>query len=302
MKKYLSLFLILVVCIESAAAFPISSYNVEIEVYGDGVAKVVNTLVFDSTKSGNSITIPAYGPESVIVYNDEGEVKFANIENNIIIQPNIQTKEYEIKIQYLTNKLTSKEGDDWVVKYNLPSRNVLKFDEAKDVRLIISVPNSAKLSYFTEGGVVYTQKNMFNVGWKTDLEEYAQKEFEIKYSQVAQTDGTSLVDILAIIFLAIIAAIVLGYCGYCAFKKITKRLSKGKKDIMKTLDKNEKAVITLLLENNHKMYQSKIQKDSAISKATLSRVLKRLEQKEILEITESGNTNLVKIKEWFLKK
>ena len=45
-----------------------------------------------------------------------------------------------------------------------------------------------------------------------------------------------------------------------------------------------------------------IQKDTGINKATLSRIIKRLEAKKLVEVRPTGNTNLILLNEWFIKK
>ena len=100
----------------------------------------------------------------------------------------------------------------------------------------------------------------------------------------------------------IIFLILLAFCikrGYCKF---TKRLSQGKKDLIKELDKKETEVINLLINNKNQAYQSMIQKNTGISKATLSRIIKKLENKNFIEVRQSGNTNLIILNEWFIKK
>ena len=280
----------------SIFAYEIQSFNTEIEVYNDGVSKIVNDLILDTTNIKEAFSIPAYSPESVIVRDDKGELKFATLGTNIIIEPRARTEEYKVTIQYLTNTLTSKNGDGWSLSYLIPA-----YKKINSAGLILSFPNTATINSFSDGGIIFTENSNLKIGWKLSLDENKDTTIQAKYHNKINRK----VDYIKIAFyslLSIILIVALVLCikhGYC---KITKRLTKGKKDIMKTLDSREKDVINLLLKNNNQLYQSKIQKDTSISKATLSRIIKRLESRNIIEVRPSGNTNLIIVLDWFVKK
>ncbi|PIN79472.1 hypothetical protein COV16_04040, partial [Candidatus Woesearchaeota archaeon CG10_big_fil_rev_8_21_14_0_10_34_8] len=223
-------------------------------------------------------------------------LKFATLGTNIIIEPRARTEEYKVTIQYLTNTLTSKNGDGWSLSYLIPT-----YKKINSAGLILSFPNTATINSFSDGGIIFTENSNLKIGWKLSLDENKDTTIQAKYHNKINRK----VDYIKIAFyslLSIILIVALVLCikhGYC---KITKRLTKGKKDIMKTLDSREKDVINLLLKNNNQLYQSKIQKDTSISKATLSRIIKRLESRNIIEVRPSGNTNLIIVLDWFVKK
>lgn len=295
------LFFVILIFSSSIFAYEIQNFNTEIEVYNDGVAKVVNHLILDTTNVKETFFIPAYSPESVIVTDNKGELKFATLGTNIIIQPKKRATDYEVHVQYLTNRLTSKKEDKWSVVYLIPAYEKIKIDGIKEAGLILSLPNTAIISSFSENGIIFTEHNNIKIGWKLDIKKDEDTKIEVGYSNYPKRE-TDYIKIAFYILSSIILTIIIVFCvkvGYC---KITKRISKGKKDIMKTLDNREKEVIKLLIQNNNQLYQSKIQKDTSISKATLSRIIKRLESKNIIEVRPSGNTNLIILQEWFVKK
>lgn len=281
--------------------YEIQSFNTEIDVYSDGVTKVINNLILDTTNVKETFSIPSYSPESIIVTDEKGELKFANLGTNIIIQPRKRTEGYKVTIQYLTNTLTSKNGDGWSLSYLIPAYKKIKAEKIENAGLILSLPNTATINSFSDGGIIFTENSNLKIGWKLILDEDKDIVIETKYNNKAKRD----IDYIRIAFYLLLSIILIAifiFCikyGYC---KITKRITKGKKDIMKTLDAREKGIIKLLLENNNQLYQSKIQKDTSISKATLSRIIKRLENRNIIEVRPSGNTNLIIIQDWFVKK
>ena len=282
-------------------AYTIENFNTEIEVYNDGVAKVVNNIVLDTTKIKDTFSIPAYSPESVIVIDKTGELKFATLDQEIIVKPRTRSKTYEVRTQYLTNGITSKKDGEWAINYLIPSNKKIKADDVKEAGLILSLPNTVSISSFSENGIIFTEHNNIKIGWKLNLKEDEDTKIEATYTN-KPTRETDYIKIAFYTLVTIILIIIIGFCikiGYC---KITKRISKGKKDIINTLENREKEIIKLLLENKNQLYQSKIQKDTGISKATLSRVIKRLENRNIIEVRPSGNTNLILLQEWFVKK
>lgn len=293
--------LIFLLVTDPSIAYEIKIFNTEIEVYNDGVSKVINDIIIDTTNIKETFSIPAYSPESVIVRDDKGELKFATLGTNIIIEPRARTEDYKITIQYLTNTLTSKNGDGWSLSYLIPAYKKIKAEKINSAGLILSLPNTATINSFSDNGIIFTENSNLKIGWKLSLDENKDTTIQAEYHNKINRK----VDYIKIAFyslLSIILMVALVFCiryGYC---KITKRLTKGKKDILKTLDSREKDVINLLLENNNQVYQSKIQKDTSISKATLSRIIKRLESRNIIEVRPSGNTNLIIVQDWFVKK
>jgi len=79
-------------------------------------------------------------------------------------------------------------------------------------------------------------------------------------------------------------------------------ISPGKKDILKTLSKTEEEIILELLNNNGKLTQNDLHANTGIPRSTLSRTLKSLEQKKLLDVRGVGVTNLVKLQDWFVEK
>jgi uncharacterized membrane protein len=68
--------------------------------------------------------------------------------------------------------------------------------------------------------------------------------------------------------------------------------------IIGLLDENEKSVVELLQSNNNEMTQAYIRKTTKIPGSTLSKIMLRLEGRNIIERREEGKTKWVKLKEW----
>ena len=74
------------------------------------------------------------------------------------------------------------------------------------------------------------------------------------------------------------------------------------KDIINTLNDKESLVVNFLLEHENKSTQSKLKYDVNIPKTTLSRLLEKLEAKNIIKIERIGKAKKIGLTGWFLGK
>ena len=72
-------------------------------------------------------------------------------------------------------------------------------------------------------------------------------------------------------------------------------------DILKTLSENEKSVVKFLLENNAFGTQARIKNSIGMPKTSLSRILRMLERKRVVEIERIGKLKKVKLTSWFME-
>lgn len=79
-------------------------------------------------------------------------------------------------------------------------------------------------------------------------------------------------------------------------------LGKREKDIFKTLRDNEKKIVEFLIEQKEPVYFSKIHYKTGLSKGSLFRNLRSLEEKEIVETVKEGKIRKIRLSEWFLGK
>jgi len=68
------------------------------------------------------------------------------------------------------------------------------------------------------------------------------------------------------------------------------------------LDEKEKAVITLLQSTDNEVTQAYIRKTTKIPGSTLSKVMLRLESRNIIERRNEGQIRWVRLKEWVFRK
>ncbi len=75
--------------------------------------------------------------------------------------------------------------------------------------------------------------------------------------------------------------------------------SKAQKDIIKTLTHNESTITELLIKNGGIVTQKDILSQTKLPKSTLSRTIKKMQAKNIIEVRGFGMTNKVWLTDWF---
>ena len=111
-------------------------------------------------------------------------------------------------------------------------------------------------------------------------------------------------------YIVVILAILIFWIYHKKRKKISplkeqdseKKYNNNSETILKTLSIKEKKVTTYLLENKHKSSQSKIRHATKIPRTSLSRVLQKLERKNIISIQKHGKMVTVILTDFFLGK
>ncbi|MBL7055805.1 hypothetical protein ISS07_02750 [Candidatus Woesearchaeota archaeon] len=66
--------------------------------------------------------------------------------------------------------------------------------------------------------------------------------------------------------------------------------------VLKILPREERIVVKILLDNNNSIEQNKLVVLSGFSKVQISRILKKLMEREVIEKRNMGNTNLIMLK------
>jgi len=102
----------------------------------------------------------------------------------------------------------------------------------------------------------------------------------------------SLIQVLALMILAVIASISLFY--YLEKLNFKKGINQKQKTILSTLEGDEKKVYDFLLQKGE-ILQKDLVYELGLSKAKVSRILDKLERKEILKRYSYGFSNKVKL-------
>jgi len=286
----------------------IDNFNTEIKIYPDGTAKILNSFILDSENFSDTdiISLPIIEPVKIIVSDEEYELKYATLNNSILIKPRKKSKNYEIKFQYFTTALTSKDKDIWIINYSLSCFKAINLSEAKQTGIIIMLPEKSTLISIPKNWLVYIDSGHLNIGIKLYLNKDCNNNIIVKYklNSVDLRDFENKKKYIVYIVLGVLTITILTIFSKHIYNKKIIEISSGKKDIIKTLSDREAKIIEFLLQNKNKsVFQSKIYKEFGGSKATLSRDIKKLEmQKRIIKTEAIGNAKKISLTKWFLEK
>ncbi len=85
-------------------------------------------------------------------------------------------------------------------------------------------------------------------------------------------------------------------------QKAEKKESTKSKDILPTLNKKEKEIVSFLEMNKSKALQAQIRHHTGIPRTSLARIIKGLEDKNILQVRKEGKAVKIRLTDWFLGK
>ena len=91
--------------------------------------------------------------------------------------------------------------------------------------------------------------------------------------------------------------------GAIVFFFMTRKLESKKNDLEKVtstliqfLNKDEKKIVEKIIEENGKIYQSELSRIEGIGKLKSHRIIRRLEDRSVIEVEKHGKTNIIKLK------
>ncbi len=314
----ISIFFFLLISSQLASAKAIDVYDIEITLDDAGNAQIKTMVLFDSSAIKN-LRLSAHKPDNLQAYDLTGSLNHIVVNNSVMIKPREEVKDYNTTVKYATNQISSKTGDEWNISYN-----VLAYDSIEYLSISLSLPSGSSLKSFTLGGSASVIDSGIKIEWYIDdVPSNENVNLGVIYAMKipAHDEHGSTLIILAV------SIVLAGMASFVMYNKSKKRekdeakmeteetpkdkikpeaelaeelvLTQGKKDIMMTLNKNEQDVVKELLREEGKLTQKDIFTEIGLPRSTLSRTLKKLERKNVVEIRSIGNTNLVILTEWF---
>ena len=305
MKPLLIMVLVLAILPSTLA---LETQRTEISISDSGRAGVANLFYLESAPQ--TFSIPAFSPQSIRVYDSSQSLQFNQSPGEIrLLLPSSHPIPYSFTAEYQTDSLTSKNGSIWTVSYDY-----YRLRDFNPSVLTFILPENSKLLSSSPGGIIYSENGIIKIDW--DLTSSASSRIFATYSIQIPPEHIPL-DFP--VYLLIPAAIVIGLAGFFLSRSSGPALptpknspvpnlqnqialSPAKTDILKTLAETEKKIITELMKHPDGLMQKKLMLNTGIPKATLSRTLKKLQSRQLLELRNYGNTNLILLTEWFRSK
>lgn len=296
----------------NAQAFTAEEYSTSITLDHSGNSKVLVSLVFDSTTVKEYMSLPIFEPEYLTVTDQFGDLKTATLDSSALIRPNENVEGYSFDMRYVSSKLTEKRGGMWELSYTLEPFEHLQFDKIETINMEIELPSNAELKTFSEGGdVAVSDDGCIDVHWM--LEEKKIDEpivFKVEYIirpppfDVSSKNASGNSYFSKTLLGALVFSLILGATYFIrnrinSTKKGTDEIQ-IKEDVINSLSQTQKKILNTLAESGGNLYQSEIQKKSNIAKATLSRNLNQLTEREIISKEGRGNNNKIILNDWVL--
>jgi len=206
-------------------------------------------------------------------------------ENDLVLDANGETR-FEIK--YSTSEFSYKDGNVWRLSVDL---------EGLDNNFVsVYLSENAKLLSANEGAEIYTLGGIIIIDLKSV------DNLEISY-ELGRKESKNYLWILYIVLL-ILVLLFFFRKKFIKPKKLLEKVSskkdkiEEKNDVMNTLTETESKIVKVLTENK-RLTQKKILFLTGLPKSTLSRTLRSLQRKNIIEIKRVGISNVIYLKDWF---
>jgi len=274
-KGFLALFIsiMFILLVSSVSA---SSYNIEFNQI-DSKLLVKHIISLDNEQE-ISINLPSDA------YSLSSDNPYAINENILTITGK------NIKVSYLTLSALEKVSDGYylinTIKFNFPADNVT-------IRLILSEGNFVDIEkIFPKPSSITTDGKQISLIWNLDNVKQGD-DLPIVAGIKAKSSSLSWLFLILVVLIALSAL-------YLIYDKLIKGKAAKKEEkspIESHLIESEKAVLSALKEADRgEMWQKQLQISTGFSKAKLSRVIRNLESRNLIDKIPFGNTNKVRLK------
>lgn len=300
MKQFILLPVILVLLfIPSVTAIGLEYYGIEDSIKGDMSIATSITLKFDNTINHLDYRL-GYKIENLTATATFDDINCETIvlEEGSLISCDFSgmTKEKNhMELKFETNEGIEKVGDEYkfAVNYgiNLPINRSY---------VLVKLPENAVLSretvnmsFYPRDAAILTDGKHIMVAWEgNNLKMGDDLQFMVLYTLPFLDKGLQNVMIISITIIVILAMIII-----VLYSRRNKSEMKIVNDKFSMLNKDEKVIVNILKERDGKAYQKVLVRESNFSKAKVSRLVKSLKERDVIDIEPvSGRENQIVIK------
>jgi len=289
-KINLYIILFLVLFLPSIYSYTTSDISTTIVVRSNGSLEVSEEFRIADFKDTNELIfniVPVY--DMIVKINNNSDLNYSYGINELVINTNdYSTNEILLNITYLTDYFTTKDSNGWNINYN-----PLFLDKTGNFKITFPV-NSDILALSTDIKNLHPDKDQFYV-IDSNLTSFNASYKLSNQKIVSETKNNSLLFvIILIIVVGLILTYFLVYKNKSKFKKNEIKEEKPEKNqtekLLLGLNENEQKIIKLLLQEDG-LSQQKIALKLFLPKGTVSRNIKKLEDKGYIDIKKYGVTN-----------
>jgi uncharacterized membrane protein len=287
MKKTIAA-LILLGMVYTASGTIVESENITVDLQEQQVEKEIRFKELTSNRMTYLTNHPVRNLE-VTIEAREADCSFDEFDlgGEISCETDIY-ENFTTKISYDTSGLVTSQENINIFRY---SQSIAR--PTNNYRLRVILPSGAVLVdeenvstpvIYPERGEVGTEGRKIHVEWNQDPPLGETLNFEVVYENLDQEYNGYLVP--SLIAAVIILSLIIGY-------RYRDKLSKVRDD---SLPEDQQSVMKLLRENGD-MLQKDIVDESEYSKAKISGLVSKLEEKDLIEKEKEGRSNRIKLKD-----
>ena len=193
-----------------------------------------------------------------------------------------------------SQEYTSKKQSYWLL-------NITTEGDFSDFIFILTLPEGSSINYIKSSGSIRIEEEFGRLLVK-GFGENESFSIIVQYQIEKNTDNNSLdfylflILLSVIIIVIIIAIIIMVNKRDKNIKKIEKTIDKFDEYNFRGLNDRQKKIMKLLIDSKRPLTQTDIQKELEIPKAAVSRNIRGLELKGLIEKEKIGMSNLIRLK------
>lgn len=195
-----------------------------------------------------------------------------------------------------TERYTSKQQSFWLL-------NITKNEVFSDFVFTLTLPKNSEINFVTSSGSVIIGEELGSLVVKGFGEnESLSLIIQYKTEKTIDAEGIFGLDVFTFILLiCIIILIVLFFIVLILMDKqkkptSTQKTENGEEINLRGLNDRQKKIIRLLIDSKRPLTQTEIQRELDIPKAAVSRNIRGLELKGLVEKEQIGMSNLIRLK------
>jgi uncharacterized membrane protein len=289
MKPLILLFIVSIFFISSVNGLEFESYSANYNIISD-TAIVEIDIEFKENITEFSIHLP-YDANGIEVPNHEFIIKDFKTHKHLTIK----SKAFEkITIKFISSITIEKAKNDFFI---LDLSDI----ESEELSITLKLPEQATLKYSLDSArtsiipktnKITTDGKQIQIQWNED-DLSTEKSILVIYTDNKSQTKQKLIFGIGLLLLMIISFLI--YYFYKA--KTNSKTSKNDNSITKNLFEEEKLLVNILLKaKNQELWQKQLEIKSKLSAVKLTRKLRNLEEKEIIEKIPYGNSNKIRLK------
>ena len=174
--------------------------------------------------------------------------------------------------------------------------NITKEGVFSDFIYVLTLPKESSINYIKSPGFISIEDNKGNLLVK-GFGENESFSILVQYQTEKLTENQLIkFDLISITLIVTIIILVIILLGIIIKEKIKVKQPKSNSYNLKGLNQRQKEIMNLLIDKNTPLTQTEIQKELNIPKAAVSRNIRGLELKGLIEKEQIGMSNLIRIK------